>query len=522
MKKFVSTFLAVIMILSSVTAFAFAADNNRDIPIIRVTGYGPDILAADGSVIYPPESNYDIGEYVKQVTPGILKELGISLLTDKWDNYCDSLYEAIAKLYEDFPVDKNGEVTDGSYACDVYRNEETLKNIRTSNYNTYELDFRYDWRKSPLDVADELNDYINTVIEKTGHKKVALFGRCLGGAIISAYIAEYGTQKVDSLVYYATTVNGGVGTVDALFTGDASFDPEAVDRFVNYYVNRKGLSGDEVMDDFIIALCSILTYCKVLPAAEDAIEVIYAKVKENVVPRLLLACYGGLPSFWSMVSPEYYNKAKAFVFNGREDEYAGFIKKIDDYKNNVQDKISGILKNFENEGGRVAILAKYGLNAPPICQNPNAQSDAMVLTSNHSFGATCSDINKKFSQSYIDQATQAGTEKYISPDKKIDASTCLFPDTTWFIKNCPHSGEWPEYIDEHLILTFIEGQERLTVWDNADWPQYMNYNMKTGDFSDVTADENEDSRWTNNIMQALIRFLATLIKVFAQLISKSA
>lgn len=517
MKKLISILLAVVMLLSSVSALAFASDTEKDIPIVCVHGYGATVYYPDGSVVYPPESNYDIGEHVKKVTPGILKELGKSLLTDNWDGYCDSLYDAIAQLYEGFPLDGNGEISNGSFV-NTSHNEAVLRNPKQSDYHVCDFMFMYDWRKSPLEVADELNAYINTLLEKTGHSKIGLVGRCLGSAVVSAYIAKYGTDKVDSLVYYVPTANGGVETVNALFTGDVQLEPASLDRFVNYYVNRKGLSGDEIMDDFIVALFSLLTYCKVLPAAEDALETIYAKVKENVVPRLLLACYGGLPSFWSMLSSEYYEDAKAFVFKGRENAYAGFIKKIDEYNYTVKEKLPDLLKKFENEGGRVAVIAKYGFNAPPISQTPNIQSDAMVATKNLSFGATCSDINKKLPASYMESAALAGTDRYISADKKVDASTCLFPDTTWFIKNIPHA-EFPADTN-NLIRTFIQSREKVTVWSYENWPQYMKYDMKTGAISAVTEEIDEDSRWTNNIIQAFIKFLTSLFRVFAKLLSQ--
>lgn len=519
MKKLLSVLLAVVMMLTLLVPVAFAADTDRDIPIVCVHGYGATIYSADGKVVYPPESNYDIGEHVKKVTPGILKELGKSLITDNWTGYCDSLYDAIAQLYEGFPLDGNGEAGNGSFV-DTSINEALLRNPKKSGYNVCDFTFRYDWRKSPLDVADELNAFINTLLDKTGHSKVGLVGRCLGSAIVSAYIAKYGTAKVDSIVYYVPTANGGVGSVDSLFTGDVTLEPESLDRFVDYYINRKGISGDDIMDDFIVALFSLLTYCQVLPAAEDALEMIYAKVKSDVVPRLLLACYGGLPSFWSMLSSEYYEDAKAFVFKDREDEYAGFIQKIDEYNYEVKEKLPELLKDFEKEGGRVAVIAKYGFNTPPICQYPNAQSDGMVATKNLSFGATCSNINKKFSPIYMEAAALKGTDKYISPDRKIDASTCLFPETTWFIKNIPHA-DFPADTN-NLIRTVIQSKEKVTVWDYENWPQYTDYDMKTGNISNVTENANEDARWTNNLVQAFIRFLTAMFRLFANLMTKSA
>ena len=48
----------------------------------------------------------------------------------------------------------------------------------------------------------------------------------------------------------------------------------------------------------------------------------------------------------------------------------------------------------------------------------------------------------------------------------------------------------------------------------------MKYDMKTGAISAVTEEIDEDSRWTNNIIQAFIKFLTSLFRVFAKLLSQ--
>lgn len=51
MKKLISILLAVVMLLSSVSALAFASDTEKDIPIVCVHGYGANIYYPDGSVV---------------------------------------------------------------------------------------------------------------------------------------------------------------------------------------------------------------------------------------------------------------------------------------------------------------------------------------------------------------------------------------------------------------------------------------------------------------------------------------
>lgn len=58
----------------------------------------------------------------------------------------------------------------------------------------------------------------------------------------------------------------------------------------------------------------------------------------------------------------------------------------------------------------------------------------------------------------------------ISPDRQIDASTCLFPYNTWFIKGLFHS-EQPE--DYHFkVLTAIAYGD-LDITTDPEFPQYL-------------------------------------------------
>ena len=96
----------------------------------------------------------------------------------------------------------------------------------------------------------------------------------------------------------------------------------------------------------------------------------------------------------------------------------------------------------------------------------------MASTNQLSYGATCADHGKVLEQSYIDSMSEEAL-KYLSPDKKIDASTCLFPETTWFMKNNLHD-DFPDD-GNRLIKMLVDTQGKATVFDNAEWPQYVEY-----------------------------------------------
>ena len=69
----------------------------------------------------------------------------------------------------------------------------------------------------------------------------------------------------------------------------------------------------------------------------------------------------------------------------------------------------------------------------------------------------------------------ADGHNHLSPDGVVDASTCRFPENTWFIAGLYHDdfnlGEWPA----RLGLWLIEGGAKGTVHSKAAYPQFTKY-----------------------------------------------
>ena len=106
----------------------------------------------------------------------------------------------------------------------------------------------------------------------------------------------------------------------------------------------------------------------------------------------------------------------------------------------------------------------------PTCQSANNIADTFVSVTSSSFGATTGTIYEPLSDEYIAAQQEKGLGKYISPDKNIDASTCLLPDNTWFIKGVRHS-EWT-YAEDMLLMTVVTSDRQLTI-DDFDESQFM-------------------------------------------------
>ncbi len=519
MKKVVSLLLALLMIFS-LSCPAFAADEaDMENPLIYVRGAGKHLYASDSSDdestrIYP--SGTDIGEVFSNALKPCLEQLAKGLLTDDYDAYCDELYNAYAPIFEKFVLGETGRVTDGSGDGKNMATEWINPNY-DGVYNTFDYDFGYDFRVSPLEVADELKDYIDRVVAVTG-KKVALLGRCLGGNVISAYLAKYeqhAIENVSNVILYVTSTEG-VDVIGSLFAGKIDINSDDVDRFVEYAMTDMVDLEDPVLESFIITLVDLLNYAKVLGLGTDALQAIVDNVKDNLVPRLGLASYASFPSYWSMVSDEYYEDAKKIMFKGREEQYAQFIELIDEYHYGVQCTAREVMNRLKENGMGISVIAKYNIPNIPVYANASDLGDNVASTKQLSFGATCAKTGEVLSADYINSLADT---RYLSPDHKIDASTCLYPDNTWFIKDVYHT-EFP-YTANEFIGMLVDSKGEMTVFDDECYPQYMQYDVETEEISPVTGlDPQEPAKGSGEerfsviirFMTALFNFLSKLLK----------
>ena len=120
----------------------------------------------------------------------------------------------------------------------------------------------------------------------------------------------------------------------------------------------------------------------------------------------------------------------------------------------------------------VVSVAAFGVSAP-------------ASVTRASFGATTSTIFDTLSDEYIAQRVAEGKGRYISPDKQIDASTCMFPDYTWFIKGATHVKRTEA--EDDLLYTCLTADRQLTI-DDFEWTQFMVYDFSTQVMQPMTAE----------------------------------
>ncbi len=458
--KTLAIFLVTLTLMSTMWVPAIMA-TPMDIPVVYVYGSGRPVYNVDGEQIYPVQD--DLVGGILDESNRLLPALAKGLTGSGWEEYCDVLVDVVKEQYGEACLDVNGEASDGSYP-----KANTVKE-KTKKFYLKDYVFQYDCRLDPCYIAHQLRAYIEEVLEVTGKEKVHLVSRCLGTNFAAAYLQEYGDDLIESVMFYVPAVQGVISVCDG-FTGKLKFDPDVI----NSYTDQNEGVGDD-LTNLLSAAVTVTNQLSVLGHGTELVQEIYDEIKEILVPRLILATYGTMPGLWSCVDGENFEYAKEFIFGGQEDTYAELIRKIDNYHYTVYDNLEANLKKLKKNGTKIAVISKYNIKATPFFESSDLQNDGLITVPKVSFGATAGKEGETFSKDYILKAQLKGTDKYISKDLIVDASTCLFPDYTWFIKNCKH-GDFSTSVDK-IIIEFLNSEDQLTVW-NSTYPQFQGYSNK--------------------------------------------
>lgn len=519
MKKVLSLMLAVLLMFT-VTVPAFTASAAENCLTVYVEGYGHRLyknnINSEENRIY--ELNADVGGIVKEVIKPCLEKLAYGMVSDNFDAYCDELYNAMAPLYDQVRLDKNGEASDGSgWGGDMLTHRYGI------NYNGLtggRITFQYDWRLSPEYNAQILEQFIDRVCRERKVEKVNLLGRCLGGNIVNAYLQNgKNLDKINKVILYIPSTMG-LSTIGALFSGNIVIDSDAVSYFADYIINNKDFITDPMIRELITAVVEMLNYASVLGVGLDTLSYVIDKVKDNIIPRLVRDTYGSFPSFWAMCPAEDIDAAVELCYGTEElkQEYAGTIEKIYSYKE-IQLNAYENMKQLKQNGMDIMVISKYNLPDLPLSKDGRLQSDSLAETYRTSFDATTSEYGSVLSQSYIKKMSEED-KKFLSPDHKIDASTCLFPETTWFIKNCGH-GNFPLVVD-YLMNNFLVNNN-YTVFSDENYPQYLDYSVNKADGSEsllpVTELDSDASTPSKNQERfgVFFRFFTAILKFLSKL-----
>lgn len=554
MKKLTALFLALIMLCGvfAVPVTAAETEKHEKCPVIFIAGSSVDICDAEGNEISTgfdvltddEEGDFTKADVVESVVNILLPFVMEGLPEDKWDNYGDAIYEELSPIWDETQLDCNG---NAKYGTGVSAKEIAYwDNVAATQdkgadgyFGVRDYDFRYDWRLSPYDLADRLHKYIEEIIDTTGCDQVALTGRCLGGNIITAYLEKYGSYGYVKKIFFDEVLVNGSGTINDCFSGKINFSDKHAQAYLTQaeYFGKNDVGFDlSGINDLLLEIAErtidLITQLGVTDAILVEVKDLYDRLYTALMPSILLSTgIGTWLGYWTTLYPEDVDTAIDLIFgeegSERREEYAGLIKKIEYIREHIIDVRPKLFKKFSEEYGvEVGALVSYGLANAPIVEHHDELGDAVVGAQDASLGATTAGLFTTLSEDYIAQRVALGYGDYISPDKKIDASTCLFPETTWFIKNKHHDFYaafvlMAEYFTQYSNVNASSNSKNLTRFlvqgekDHRDYISVMTEeNMADGPWLEAV----EHTPGLTTKLASLMRFLTTLFKILVKII----
>lgn len=513
--------------------------NREDVPVVEVPGFGETIYKgldtedeSDDVSIFGPSTDLLLPAIVKYV-PGFLagvvtrnydvvdKNLGPFLLDvfsdiscnpdgtmkdgtgGKYDNSLglDDDYEPIEPEEEEIPEEEPNFLDEiGAFFNDIKTKINEFFDMIAAFFTpetpdeepdaeeeevidpTYgyakSYSFHFDWRKDMHTLAGELHDYIQRVKKVTGSDKVAITAFSQGNCIVMTYLYEYYYTQTDpdvrddivGVVFICGAMNGVAACADPI-SGNIGIDSLSLLRFL------KTLLGSDSSTAGLYYMLEMLYSMGLFDWLVDIVNEYLETRLDAAVDPYLLETFGAIPGFFAMMSPERYKEAEEFLYGTpeRQEKYAGLLEKNRYYHEVIQPNMQNIIDSLMSEGKNVGIIAEYGYSMAPFTSDNDRMSDISILTTDESFGATCSDVDGILGLDYQQAEECACGKNHVSCDLQIDASTCLYPDITWFGKGLKHDASsryWGDLID--LILY---SDEQITVWTYEELPQFMeNYN----------------------------------------------
>ncbi len=465
MKKLISVFLCLTL-LFSLSSLAFAQEEKQP-PVLFVAGMNTRdlVFLDDGSPAFPPS-----GDRIKSsILSAIIPLLVNGILMRSWDGAAKALCKAVNGIFEPCKMRPN---TTSLYNVGI----EPKPDTDTTSAEVYEQGgeyfFTYDWRYSPLDTADLLNDRINEILANTGCDTIRIYSHSMGSCVLLSYLEKYGHDKVSKLLFTDSAFQG-MDFVGELFNGKVHINPDSLTNYVCDMVYGTDYAWVGGLMKFLKAVYLTDGVCKLANDVliKNMIDTVCAEMRDFVFM---------LPGIWSFCPAKDYAACRKFVFGDTPaEEYRILVEKNDYYINNVQSKIKDILDSAIADGIGVAILTAYDRPAIPIVSSSVNQSDGMVDAKHASVGATVAPFGKTLGDDYK-QAVNCG-HNHLSADRVVDASTCLYPESTWFIRGIIHhsfGGDVDAFC--YWVLDY-DGQP--TIHSDPKYPQFFDYDRDTGRLS---------------------------------------
>jgi pimeloyl-ACP methyl ester carboxylesterase len=498
MKKLLSIIMVIVIALSCCSV-AFAYDN-EGYPMVYLAGFGDtNIYYEDDpeqkSLFFPLDTDRLLGN---------LKNMDDYIIESVKNKEPNLLYTCIYNYVWDsfgmLRLNPDGSCVDGVVAAEI-----KLNYVGDGRY-----DFNYDCRNDPFEIARQLKDYIAMVKEATGSDKIELVASSYSANAALTYLEVYkdDLSDIDSVVLCVPSI-GGISLFSELLAGEINVDHRAFKDYIGN-LDDSGFVYDfmDLLDEY--GILEPLIEAMLIPALKAAIYDALMDICRDIVATI--------PAAWACVTDEYFEKAMINMFGENYDspdhEFAPHIEKATYFHENIKMKAEEILTQTRdnNPDMHMAVVCKYGNPSIPLSKHDKTLTDGLVFIELSSFGATCADYGKTLGEDY--QQAKYGETNLISPDNKIDASTCLFPFNTWFIKGLDHAQKNEDY---HKVLAAVAYGD-LDVYTDDEYPQYLMVSPEDAERIVPYYDYEQEETLYNkiwNVFRAIVLFPKTIwTKIF--------
>ena len=430
---------------------------------------GDFILDKSGNKIAAFPAYFQVDKIVSRV----LFPLLLSLAAQRDVGLSDALADVIDTSFGINACDLDGKVVTNVVTekfpypyskCSAYEQSLINMNIPFNRYPT-ELPkdhlyyFAYNSMGNHMEIADELYDYIQMVREQTGHDKVNLVPLSQGASVTSAMLDYHPDvmEQLHKVMFVVPAIHGSTVFGD-IFTGRVSF-------LNSSYLYNGFFENMRLFDESTARLIEILL--RVLPD-----EVIMASLDKSV-QHLMENTMIRSTSMWALVPPEDYPAAAQKYLSSPE--MASIRRQTDRYYQAQLHAYDNIQKLVE-KGVQVFDVAEYDYPNIDLGERWNKMNGDFILhldsTSLGAYSANCGDTLPAGYNQKNTHCTNAA-HNHISPDRVVDASAGLLPDTTFYLDGQRDDLTQHNDVLLKLAMNMIADDEITDVYSSPDFPQFL-------------------------------------------------
>lgn len=458
MKKLTAVILTISIILSSfVLSFsAFAADDEAMLPHINMHGFMcckiyEDKDDPDGNTLWPPE-----GKQISSAVWSLFKDFFRYQITRNKTRFMDEVISIAEDLFSPLECDDEGNpAIKGSGAFMDLPTKKELQKDPT-------VEFAYDWRLDPFESAADLKELIDYLCDDLGFGQVVIECHSNAGTILTTYFEEYGTAKVKSCCFSATSVYGA-GVATKIIGEELLINSEGIKEYLlSFFANKEG----SFFNRMVIRILNKLDVFERLAAFANEL---LTMSHDDVYSRFIYPIFGKWLNTWAMFPDNSVDDCVKFCTDNfgfdAEGKNKVFCEKLDNFKVKIRDNRDAILDNI-NENCSLYVFCFYDFPGVPVTTDWNVMSDGILYARDTSFGASFKDFLS---------TARFKPGDHVSPDGKCDGSSAKFPQQTWYFKSCFHILRNDFLNDMAKDLLYYDGQATVDTFE--EYPQFLRYKI---------------------------------------------